>query len=177
MHVKDLLQGTRIRHPLHPAIVSLPVGLWSMALVFDLLSRIGDGNPTFVRTSFYSILIGLIAALAAVPTGVADWSSVKPEKPAWRLGFFHLVLNVVVALLFALNLGLRWGETGDERQVSPGQLTLSAIGAGMLWVSVYLGGRMTYEHGISVARHSKQKWRGIAERSGARVPAAKEDQS
>lgn len=175
MNLKDLLQGTWMKHPLHPAIVSLPVGLWSMALVFDLLSRIGDGNATFVRTAFYCILVGLLAAFAAIPTGVADWSGVKPEKPAWRIGFYHLLLNVTVAILFAINLGLRWGETGDERQVSPGQLALSAAGALLLWFSVYLGGRMTYQYGISVARHSKEKWRQIAEQGGARVPAKEGD--
>jgi uncharacterized membrane protein len=171
MDLRDFLQGKWMKHPLHPAIVSVPVGLWSMALVFDLLSRAGDGNVTFVRTSFYCILVGLVGALVAVPTGVADWSGIKPEKPAWRTGFYHLTLNVVIGLLFALNLGLRWGQTGDERQIPTGQLVLSLIGVAMLWVSVYLGGRMTFEHGISVARHSKEEWRAIAEKSGARVPA------
>ena len=171
MNLKDFLQGKWMKHPLHPAVVSIPVGLWSMALVFDLLSRLGDGNVTYVRTSFACILVGLVGALAAVPTGVADWTGVKPEKPAWRTGFFHLSLNVTVALLFALNLGLRWGLTGDEREVGRGPLTLSVIGVGMLWVSVYLGGRMTFEHGVSVARHTKDEWRAIAEKAGSRVPA------
>src|SRR5688572_30154105 len=96
MDLRDFLQGKWMKHPLHPAIVSIPVGLWSMALVFDLLSRAGDGNVTFVRTSFYCILVGLVGALVAVPTGVADWSGIKPETPAWRTGFYHLTLNVVI---------------------------------------------------------------------------------
>ena len=171
MNLKDFLQGKWMKHPLHPAVVSIPVGLWSMALVFDLLSRLGDGNVTYVRTSFACILVGLVGALAAVPTGVADWSGVKPEKTAWRTGLFHLSLNVTVALLFALNLGIRWGLAGGEREVGRGPLALSVIGVGMLWVSVYLGGRMTFEHGVSVARHSKDEWRAIAEKAGSRVPA------
>lgn len=175
MNLKDFLQGKWMKHPLHPAIVSLPVGLWSMALVFDLLSRVGDGNATFVRTSFYCLLLGLLGAFAAVPTGVADFTGVKPEKPAGRLGFVHLTLNVMAATIFALNLGLRWGQTGDERQVSGGQLVLSAVGGLLLWIAVYLGGRMTFDHGVSVARHSKDKWRALAEQGGARVPAKEGD--
>lgn len=177
MDLKDFLQGKWMKHPLHPAVVSLPVGLWSMAFVFDLLSRIGAGNPTYVRTSFACILVGLVGALAAVPTGVADWTGVKPEKPAWRVGLVHLTLNVVVALLFALNLGLRWGDArgaggaGDAGRVGGGALALSAVGVALLWVSVYLGGRMTFEHGVSVARHTKEDWRAIAEKAGSRVPA------
>ena len=175
MNLKDLLQGKWMKHPIHPALVSIPVGLWSMALVFDLLSRFGGGNATFVRTSFYCILVGLLGAFLAVPTGVADFAGVKPEKPAWRLGFLHLTLNVTIAILFAINLGLRWGQTGDERQVAPAQLALSVIGVVLLWPSVYLGGRMTYEHGVSVARHSKDKWRRRADQGGANVPAKEGD--
>jgi hypothetical protein len=36
-------------------------------------------------------------------------------------------------------------------------------------VSGYLGGRMVYAYGISIARQSKKEWRERAEKGGARV--------
>ena len=41
-------------------------------------------------------------------------------------------------------------------------LALSAIAVGLLAVSGYIGGRMVFEHGVSVARLSKKKWRALA---------------
>jgi hypothetical protein len=43
-------------------------------------------------------------------------------------------------------------------------------------VSGYLGGRMIYDHGISIARLSKDKWRSIAEAGGANLPDEKGNQ-
>ena len=33
--LKDLLHGTSIGHPLHPALTDIPVGAWSMTALFD----------------------------------------------------------------------------------------------------------------------------------------------
>src|SRR5207249_3237877 len=44
----------------------------------------------------------------------------------------------------------------------------------LLICSAYLGGRMVYEYGISVARMSKKKWRKLAAAGGANLPPEKE---
>ena len=165
--LKDLLQGKWLGHPLHPALVHVPTALLPAALIFDLLSLTG-GN-VFVRTSFYAIGIALLVVIIAVPTGLADWSSVKPGKPARAIGRRHLLLNVLVTAIFAVNLGLRWDDLHAER-VSVLQLLLSVVGTAVLVVAMYLGGRMTFDYGVSVARLSKKKWRAIAEAGKARLP-------
>ena len=173
--IKNILQGRWLGHPLHPALVHLPTGLWPAALLFDVLSRAGVGRGTaMVLTSFACIAGGLLAVLAAVPTGLADWSDVKREKPAWRIALYHLILNVIVTAIFGVNLWLRWDDVGRADAVSTGQLLLSLLGVGVLAVSGYLGGRLAYEHGIGVARMSKAKWRRVAEAAHANLPPAKE---
>jgi uncharacterized membrane protein len=172
--LKNFLQGRWLGHPLHPALVHLPTGLWPAALLFDLLSRAGVGGSAMVLTSFACIAGGLLAVLAAVPTGIADWSDVKREKPAWKTGLVHMILNVIATALFGLNLWLRWDDVGRADVVSTGELLLSLLGVGVLGASGYLGGRMAYEHGIGVARMSKDKWRRMAEAAHANVPPAKE---
>ena len=168
--LQDFLKGKWLGHPLHPIFVHVPMAMWPSALVFDLLSRWNVGGNAMVRLSFYAILFGLAASLLAVPTGLVDWTGIKKEKPAWKIGLYHMMLNLVVAVLFAVNLGLRVPTLREATTVAGTPLALSAMGTGLLICSAYLGGLMTYGYGISVARLSKRKWRKIAQAGGANLP-------
>ena len=166
----DFMKGNWLKHPLHPIIVHVPMAMWPGALIFDLLSQWQIGGNAMVRLSFYAIIFGLVASLLAVPTGVLDWTGIKKEKPAWKIGLYHMALNLVVTLLFAINLGLRLQTFREATKVDGTPLLLSSIGTLLLIASAYLGGMMVYEYGISVARMSKKKWHKIAEAGGANVP-------
>ena len=169
--VKDFLQGKWLKHPLHPVIVHIPTALWPSALVFDFLSIFGVGGNALVRTSVYAILVGLLATLLAIPTGLADWWDIKRDRPAWRLGLYHMILNLIVSLLWAVNVALRLGAGMDLSRVPVFPFTLSISGTLLLSLSGYLGGRMVYDYGISVARLSKEKFRHAAQSGGARLPS------
>jgi len=171
--IVDLLKGKWLGHPLHPLLVHVPMALWPAALLFDLLSRAGFGGNAMVRTSFFAIGLGLAVALLAVPTGIVDWSGIKREKPAWKIGLWHMLLNAVVLILFAINLTLRLGTYREAALVTVTPLILSIAGTLVLVVSAYLGGRMVYAYGINVARLSKGKWRKVAESAGANVAPEK----
>lgn len=168
--MKAFLQGRWLGHPLHVLLVHIPTAAWPAALVFDVLALLGIGGQAMVRTSFYAILLGLVVALAAVPAGLADWLDIKPDRPARKLGVYHLTLNLVIWALWALNLAWRWSlpETADS--VPLGAVALSVLANGLLLISGYLGGRMVYDNGISVARVSKKRWRRVAEAGRARLP-------
>ena len=170
MNIADFAKGKWLKHPLHPIVVHIPVALWPGALLFDGISRMGIGGNAVVQLSFYSIGFGLLAALVAVPTGVLDWSAIKKEKPAWKVGLYHMAINLVVALLFAINLGLRIEDFQTSRSVAAAPLLLSVIGTVMLLGGAYLGGLMVYEHGTGVGRMSRNKLRREAERGGANLP-------
>lgn len=159
---------------LHAIVVHLPIGAWTGALIFDLLTRFHLGGNTLVRLSFLCVAAGIAGALVAVPTGLLDWSGVKKGKPAWKLGLYHMATNLVVTVVFALNLAVRWSHWQDAEMVSLAGLALSLAGTALLFVGAYLGGLMLYDHGVSVARSSKHKWREVAERAGSNVPQKKE---
>jgi uncharacterized membrane protein len=165
----DFLQGKWLNHPLHPALVHIPTGLWISAFFMDLASRFWPANA-IVQLAFYAILFGLLIAVLAIPTGYADWTDIRPEKPAWKLGLYHMIFNVVVTILWGINLVSRWRTYQTDESVPVPLVALSAIAAILLLVSGYLGGRMIYAYGISVARLSKKKWRKIAQEGGAAVP-------
>lgn len=165
----EFLQGKWLRHPLHPALVHIPTALWPAAFLFDLLSQFRNGG-IFAAAAFYSIALGLLVAVPAIPTGIADWTEIKREKPAWKLGLYHMILNLGITLLWAVNLIMRWQTFPSVQAVPAGLIILSALATLLLLVSGYLGGRMIYAYGISVARLSKKKWREIAIEGGAAVP-------
>lgn len=165
----DFLQGKWLKHPLHPALAHIPTALWLMAWVFDLFSQL-RGDNVFVQLGFYAGAFGLVVALFAIPTGFADWTDIRPEKPAWKLGLYHMGLNVVVTILWAINIWLRLDSYQTEASVPFGLFGISTLAALLLLISGYLGGRMIYAYGISVARLSKEKWRKIAQEGGAAVP-------
>jgi uncharacterized membrane protein len=167
--MKDFLQGKWLRHPLHPLLVHLPTSLWPAALVFDILGLMGVGGNASVQAAFWAILLGLISAVPAAAAGLADFTEIRREKVAWKLALYHMILNVTATLLWLVNLILRWGERETATQVGGLELALSIAGVAILSVSGYLGGRMVYAYGISIARQSKKEWRERAEKGGARV--------
>lgn len=174
MTLKKFLQGTWLGHPLHPPLVHVPTGLWTAALVFDVLTVLGVGGNALVRTSYYALLVGFVVALLVIPTGLADWWDIKREKPAWKLGLYHMLINALVTLLAVANLLQRAGDRLQADAVPTVPLLLSALMVGLLVVSGYLGGRMVFAYGTSVARQSKPKWRERAEAGGAQMKGREE---
>lgn len=167
------LKGKWLKHPLHPAVAHVPAGLWPGALICDLLSRMHVGGNTMVRLSFYCISAGLLVAGLAVASGLADWSDIKKEKPAWKIGLYHMTLNLIAAAVFAINLGVRIETFRVDDRVSVLATTLSGVGTLLVLISGYLGGLMVYDRGTGVARESKKKLRRIAEAAGSAVPPEK----
>ena len=168
--LKEMLQGKWLGHPLHPALVHIPVGLFPAALLCDILSRSAIGGNLLVQTAFCCILVGIIVTLLAAPAGLADWLDIKSGRPAYKIGIWHMALNLVVILLFATNLALRWKAFRSQPKVELIPLILSALGTAILLVSGYLGSLMVFDQGIGIARMSKGKWRKFAVAGQSNTP-------
>ena len=169
----EFLQGKWLGHPLHPVIVHVPVGAWLAAFVIDVILVLGSSSAVLERVALWCVGVGLAGALLAVPPGVADWSLIKRDKPAWQLGIWHMMLNLLAALAWAVNFGLRLSADGLAGEVTPPVLWSSVVGLALLLAGTYLGALMVFDHGIGVARQSKKKWRAIAARGGANLPEEK----
>lgn len=168
--LENFLKGKWLKHPLHPVLAHIPAAAWPGALVFDALSQTALGGNAMVQLSFYAIVLGLAASALAVPTGLADWSDIKKDKPAWKIGLYHMALNLLAVLIFAVNVGLRLPTFREASAVAAAPFALSAFGTLLVLISAYLGGLMVFDHGIGVARQSKKKWRKMAEAGGSNVP-------
>lgn len=160
--MKRFFEGAWLGHPLHPLLVGLPVSLWPAAFVLDLLTLLGIGGNPLVKTAFLAVLVGVLAAAPAALAGILDWSGVRREKPAWRLGLIHLILNAGATVLAISSLVMRIPGLGVDRVDG---LPILLIGGVTLLVatSSYLGGRMVYEYGVGVARLTKDYWHRVAD--------------
>ncbi|MEX0713056.1 MAG: DUF2231 domain-containing protein [Pirellulales bacterium] len=173
MNFKHLLQGQWLGHPLHPVFVSLPVALWPTAMVCDLLSAAGAAPEVFGRMALVSLLLGLAGAMLSIPTGLADWWEIQREKRAWKLGLYHMLLNVLATIIWTTNLGMRFASS-DVGNITLAPLALSIVGTLLIGGSTWLGGRMVYDQGAGIARTSKKRWRRIAKAAGARLAEEKD---
>jgi nitrite reductase/ring-hydroxylating ferredoxin subunit/uncharacterized membrane protein len=149
---RDFLYGTWLGHSLHAAVITVPVGSWSAAMVFDLIGE--------ERAADLSLGLGLVGAAGAAVTGAAQWQDATNEEAPRRLGALHALLNVAAASLMAGSWVLRrQGRRGSG-------VTLSSLGLGINLASAWLGGELAYELGIGVNHAAFEKpptkWTDVA---------------
>jgi uncharacterized membrane protein len=140
-------------HPLHPAVVAVPIGCWIASLVFDVGSRLVDDGSFLVRGSRWLIALGVLGALVAAMLGFLDFFAIPGGTPAFRTALVHLSLNLGVTAAYVVNFLLR--DAADPR-VGWGVLVLSLVSLAVLSVSGYLGGMLAYRYGVRVADESTQ---------------------
>jgi len=76
-------------HPIHPMLVGVPIGLWTFALVADLVYKLGLGDESWARTAFLCIGGGIVGALLAAVPGLFDLLSLSDPRAKVR-GFAEL---------------------------------------------------------------------------------------
>jgi uncharacterized membrane protein len=152
------------RHPLHPMLVVFPIALWVFSLACDVLSLIGAAGSRWSDLAFYSMVAGLIGALAAAVPGLIDYVSVWRSR-VHRLATAHMILNLVAVALFAVSVWLR--VRGGHGSLA---VALSAVGVVVIVVSGWLGGEMVYVHGIGVAPAATAHTAGTPARGPAASP-------
>lgn len=142
-------------HPLHPILVTVPIGAWVSSLVFDLASHVTDDPGALARGSTWLIAIGVIGALAAASVGFLDLFAIPTGTPAFRTGLVHMTLNLSLTAGYAAGLAWRLGQDASTA-VGIGKIALSAACLATLTVSGYLGGKLAYHYGVRVADEATQ---------------------
>jgi uncharacterized membrane protein len=133
------------KHPIHPILVTIPIGLWIFSLVCDLVYKLGMGDESWARTAFYCTGGGIVAALLAAVPGLFDLLSIRDPR-AKRIGVMHMSINLVVVAIFAVSFFMRMnGLPGDT-----GPFLLTLVGVVLLLVAGWLGGEMVFRHGVAV---------------------------
>lgn len=118
--IRQKLSGVGwLGHPVHQALVHLPIGSWMAASIMDLAGRPDEACDLTV--------LGVIAAVPAVVTGLADWAEFSPDTK--RIGTVHAAANTVGLALYIGSIAAR---CGGRRRLGQklGLLGLAAVSAG-----------------------------------------------
>ncbi|SCF45976.1 Ferredoxin subunit of nitrite reductase or a ring-hydroxylating dioxygenase [Micromonospora matsumotoense] len=155
--VRDLLHGVFLGHPLHPAMVQVPVGAWISAAVVDLL-------PGQRRAATTLVALGTVSAVPAAVAGLNDWAELSRDQR--RVGLVHAAANTVGLTLYAGSLAARLnGRHGVGR-------ALAYLGLGAASAGAYLGGHLAYKQGAQVSQSVSELhrmsdgWQSVAELAG-----------
>jgi nitrite reductase/ring-hydroxylating ferredoxin subunit/uncharacterized membrane protein len=138
--VKDLLSGVALGHPLHPVLVTVPIGAFTGAVVLDLTGREQSAARTLVG-------LGLLSSVPTALAGLTDWSDTRGAER--RVGMAHLALNVAgLGLIAASWLSRRRNPGRGVFDTHGPWLTLT--GFGIMGASAWLGGHLAYAMGVGV---------------------------
>ena len=140
-------------HPIHPMLVPFPIVCFAGAFVTDVIYWRSE-NLMWQYFSIWLIVGGLAMGALAAAAGIVDYfgaARVRAARPATP----HMLLNLLVLILSVVNAFVhsRDGWTA----VMPDGIILSGIVLVLLAASAWLGGALTYRHGVGVrdARHAE----------------------
>lgn len=158
-------------HPIHPMLVTIPIGLWLFSLVCDLVAMRSGSPQVWSTTALYAMVGGIIGGLAAALPGLVDLLSLQ-DRAIRTTALTHMGLNLAIVVLYIVNAWTRFSQAASPAV----SLGLSVLAIAMLLVSGWLGGKMVYEMGVAVhadeaATASRSAgWAGRRQASWSRAP-------
>ncbi|HZH52535.1 MAG TPA: DUF2231 domain-containing protein [Microvirga sp.] len=131
-------------HPLHHMLVVFPIAFLIGAFATDIAFR-STADTFWARASYWLLLSGIVTALIAAIPGLVDFMSIDRVRNIW-VSWAHMIGNLAVVGLAAINLWLRWDDPAAGAQ--GWGLTLSGLTTALLFFSGWLGGELAYRYRI-----------------------------
>ncbi|WP_459546686.1 DUF2231 domain-containing protein [Nocardia sp. X0981] len=136
--IAEWLRGSWLGHPVHPLLVTVPIGAWSSAAVLRLAGRYDSAQRL--------VLLGLAATAPTLVTGLAEVPGL--DTPQRRVALVHASSNAVGSALF---LGAYLRRAHPRHATVLGASGLAAVGIGGA-----LGGHLSYALGAGVYRWQRR---------------------
>jgi uncharacterized membrane protein len=133
----------------HLAVVAVPV-----YLLILLIRRSGRGGAALAAAEPWVVGAAVAGVALAGLTGLLVWGQSKTELrgSSGRLGTIHFWLGIVLAVIVVVVAAWRLQRTGAARHTHGLELVTGGLLAVVAVLAQgYLGGRMTYDHGVGVA--------------------------
>jgi uncharacterized membrane protein len=146
------------KHPIHPMLVGIPIGLWVFAVVADVVHMV-RGGPAWKEVAQYCIGGGIVGALVAAVPGLVDLTSISAGKVR-KAALTHMTVNLIAVGLFGLSL---WLRTTDP--LGGWAAAISGVGLLLLGLGGWLGGELVFVHGMGVEA-AEAKGGGRSRRAG-----------
>ncbi len=134
------------QHPLHPILVVYPVAALTLLPLADVLYLLLE-DPFWARAAWWLNVLGLGGGLFAAVFGILDMFLIRVVRrhvSAW----IHFIAGVMLLALAAAGVSLRLPD--PEAAIWPWGLLLSGVGMVMVVIVGWLGGALTFRHGIGV---------------------------
>lgn len=146
--LKTFLHGTWLGHPLHPVLTDIPIGAWTLGVLFDII-YIFSRSHTWVVAADVTIFVGVLGALATALTGYTDWNETIDRER--RVGVAHGLINTVVLAVYIVSLLIR--VSGGSRGLA---IVIALLGYVLVISAAYLGGELVFGIGTGVNHHAWQ---------------------
>lgn len=153
--VKSWLNGKWLGHSLHAALTDLPIGVLTLAILFDVLDQRGAAD--------ISIAFGVLAIAAAAVAGLADY--VDTDDHPRVVATVHSTLMVTSLVVYLVSLALRLADPTGDRTAA---IAAALVGYGVILGGAWVGGQVVYSLGNMVNRHA---WRFFGEPKWQRLEA------
>jgi uncharacterized membrane protein len=139
------LRSIGYAHPLHPALVHMPIGLVIGALVFAFAAPFIQ-KPRLERAAYYCLVLAFLFLLPTVLLGHMDWQYFF--SGGW-IFYIKMKLALAAVLLVLMVLGLVLGRRTGAATKS----LMTVYGLGFLTVTAlgYYGGQLVYAGRTPVA--------------------------
>lgn len=144
--VKNFLHGTWLGHALHPVLVGIPLGAWTVATIADLLAYTGTLKP---EIGDFCVLIGVLASYGALVTGYTDFYEISSDGR--KIGAAHGSIMTTTILLYTASWLFRWLGGPSVHNLA---VVIAVVGYLLVVSGAYLGGDLVYRLGTMVNRNA-----------------------
>ena len=136
-------------HPIHPPLTDATIGAYTFATVAAFIQVVGLSSHAGAYGWWLALVVGAIFSSVTVLTGFLDWLTISSGTPLKRTANAHALANATASVFFVLAI-IFGHKHYTHGLVGTGPFILTAIGFCFLTLGGWLGGAITYVHGMRV---------------------------
>jgi uncharacterized membrane protein len=136
-------------HPNHPPLTDATIGAYTFALVAAILSKAGAAEHAAAQAWWLALVVALASSVLTVATGLFDWLTITRGTPLFRTATTHMLVMVTASVFFVL-AAIFGHDCYVGRHITVGPFVLTIVGFVALTVGGWLGGTITFVHGMRV---------------------------
>ncbi len=136
-------------HPLHPPLTDATIGAYTFATAAAVLSKVGIADHAFAQAWWLALVVGLVSTTLTALTGLLDWLSIERGSELWKTATSHMVAMLTGTVFFLL-AAIFGHACYVDHAVTNGPFVLTLIAFLLLAAGGWLGGAITYVHGMRV---------------------------